>query len=261
MSWLLAAVAAVILFWVISLARILSSSSCVPSDPGFLHSGFGKRRNVLLVIAHPDDESMFFTPTILFLKYGGHNIHILCMSTGNADGVGNTRKDEIYQACSILKVPLQQVKVLDHPGLQDGFNETWDLGFLAKLIQNEVRVWNIDLLISFDKFGVSGHPNHRAVHHGICMLLSDSNQKHIEAWELVSLSIFRKYSGPVDVWLSIIFSSFYLRKQIYCLLNNNPSLSFLAMAAHRSQWIWFRKLFVGFSTYTYMNTLRKINVE
>ncbi|XP_042464921.1 probable N-acetylglucosaminyl-phosphatidylinositol de-N-acetylase isoform X2 [Zingiber officinale] len=219
MSWLLAAVAAVILFWVISLARILSSSSCVPSDPGFLHSGFGKRRNVLLVIAHPDDESMFFTPTILFLKYGGHNIHILCMSTGNADGVGNTRKDEIYQACSILK------------------------------------------LISFDKFGVSGHPNHRAVHHGICMLLSDSNQKHIEAWELVSLSIFRKYSGPVDVWLSIIFSSFYLRKQIYCLLNNNPSLSFLAMAAHRSQWIWFRKLFVGFSTYTYMNTLRKINVE
>ncbi|KAG6530215.1 hypothetical protein ZIOFF_012438 [Zingiber officinale] len=150
MSWLLAAVAAVISFWVISLARILSSSSCVPSDPGFLHSGFGKRRNVLLVIAHPDDESMFFTPTILFLKYGGHNIHILCMSTGNADGVGNTRKDEIYRACSILKVPLQQVKVLDHPGLQDGFNETWDLGLLAKLIQNEVRVWNIDLVSLFN---------------------------------------------------------------------------------------------------------------
>lgn len=60
-----------------------------------------------------------------------------------------------------------------------------------------------------------------------------------KSWFQVSLSIFRKYSGAVDVWLSIIFSSFYSRKQIYCLLNNNPSLSFLAMAAHRSQWIWY----------------------
>ncbi|TKY59599.1 N-acetylglucosaminyl-phosphatidylinositol de-N-acetylase [Spatholobus suberectus] len=42
-----------------------------------------RKRNVLLVIAHPDDESMFFTPTINFLTSKGHNVHILCLSIGD----------------------------------------------------------------------------------------------------------------------------------------------------------------------------------
>ncbi|XP_065027789.1 probable N-acetylglucosaminyl-phosphatidylinositol de-N-acetylase isoform X3 [Musa acuminata AAA Group] len=167
MAWFLAAIAVSISFWVISLSRILSSSSCVPSNPPFFRTGSGKKRNVLLVIAHPDDESMFFAPTILFLNSEGHNIHILCISTGNAEGVGNNRKVEIYRACAILKIPLQQVKVLDHPCLQDGFENTWDHELLARLIEDEIKVWDIDSLITFDDFGVSGHPNHRDVHHGI----------------------------------------------------------------------------------------------
>ncbi|CAL9057994.1 unnamed protein product [Musa banksii] len=258
MAWFLAAIAVSISFWVISLSRILSSSSCVPSNPPFFRAGSGKKRNVLLVIAHPDDESMFFAPTILFLNSEGHNIHILCISTGNAEGVGNNRKVEIYRACAILKIPLQQVKVLDHPCLQDGFKNTWDHELLARLIEDEIKVRDIDSLITFDDFGVSGHPNHRDVHHGIRMLLSANKQRKFEAWELVSRSIFRKYTGPLDVWLSIVSSSYYRQTQIYCLLNNRPSKSYLAMAEHQSQWVWFRKLFVLFSSYTYMNTLQKI---
>ncbi|XP_065027788.1 uncharacterized protein LOC135585876 isoform X2 [Musa acuminata AAA Group] len=147
MAWFLAAIAVSISFWVISLSRILSSSSCVPSNPPFFRTGSGKKRNVLLVIAHPDDESMFFAPTILFLNSEGHNIHILCISTGNAEGVGNNRKVEIYRACAILKIPLQQVKVLDHPCLQDGFENTWDHELLARLIEDEIKVWDIDSVI------------------------------------------------------------------------------------------------------------------
>ncbi len=41
--------------------------------------------SVLLVIAHPDDEVMFFAPTILACHRAGCTIGILCLSTGNIE--------------------------------------------------------------------------------------------------------------------------------------------------------------------------------
>jgi hypothetical protein len=41
------------------------------------------KTNVLLLVAHPDDESMFFGPTLLSLsKLGGYSIRVICLSTG-----------------------------------------------------------------------------------------------------------------------------------------------------------------------------------
>ncbi|XP_051219962.1 probable N-acetylglucosaminyl-phosphatidylinositol de-N-acetylase isoform X3 [Lolium perenne] len=231
--WMVPAAGAVLL-WAVSLGRILSSPApyCLPPSPRFMPPlrGDKRSRNVLLVLAHPDDESMFFTPTILFLKSKGHNIHILCMSlvattifTGNADGLGNIRKEELYKACATLKIPAEQVEVLDHQKLQDGFQEKWNHGLLAELTMEQIQLWDIDTIVTFDSCGVSDHPNHRDVHHGIRKLLHENQQGNIEAWELVS-----------------------------------PSRTFEAMAAHRSQWVWFRRLFVRFSSYTYINMLQKI---
>lgn len=117
MAWVLI-LASLVVFWVASLCKILYTSSS-PSRNSFLTTGGAfQKRNVLLVVAHPDDESMFFSPTISYITSRGHNLHILCLSIGDADGKGNIRKEELYQACAILKVPLQQVKTLDHPELQ-----------------------------------------------------------------------------------------------------------------------------------------------
>lgn len=119
MGWSFVVVSLIVL-WIASLWKVLfSSSSTSFSKTSFLSDDRAlSKRNVLLVLAHPDDESMFFSPTINYLISRGHNLYILCFSIGNADGMGNTRKDEFYQACAVLKVPLQQVKVLDHPDLQ-----------------------------------------------------------------------------------------------------------------------------------------------
>ena len=43
---------------------------------------FSTPSNVLIVTAHPDDECMFFSPTILSLSRLGHKIYLLCLSTG-----------------------------------------------------------------------------------------------------------------------------------------------------------------------------------
>ncbi|XP_010275009.1 PREDICTED: N-acetylglucosaminyl-phosphatidylinositol de-N-acetylase isoform X3 [Nelumbo nucifera] len=219
MAWFLIAML-MILLWVVSLCKVLHASSSASKVASFLDAGgFTQKKNILLVIAHPDDESMFFCPTILYFMSRGYNFHILCMSTGNADGKGNIRKEELYQACLVLKIPRHQVKIIDHPDLQDGFEVMWSHSLLSSIIQDEIANQNIDLL---------------------------------------STSIIRKYSGPVDLWLSVLYAHYYQRGQMHCLLNENPCKSFLVMSQHESQWIWFRKLFVSFSSYTYVNTLRKM---
>ena len=45
--------------------------------------------NVLFVTAHPDDECMFFSPTLHALsKRPNVGVTLLCLSSGNHDGLG-----------------------------------------------------------------------------------------------------------------------------------------------------------------------------
>lgn len=37
---------------------------------------------LLLIIAHPDDEAMFFSPLLIFAKEKNIDVSILCLSTG-----------------------------------------------------------------------------------------------------------------------------------------------------------------------------------
>ncbi|KAL3628953.1 hypothetical protein CASFOL_027999 [Castilleja foliolosa] len=252
MVWV-ALIVSLAVLWFASLCKILHRSSSSAMKAAF--GGASQSRNVLLVIAHPDDESMFFTPVINYLIKSGYNLHILCLSTGNADGMGSIRKEELHLACAVLKIPSQQVNVLDHPDLQDGFGKAWDWSLLASIIDDEIRTCSIDLIITFDDYGISGHCNHRDVHRGVRKLLLHDD---VETWELISTSVIRKYIGPVDIWLSILFTSCQRYGQSHCLVNIDPRKSYAAMSQHSSQWVWFRKLFVAFSSYTYVNTLKKI---
>ncbi|CAG7865887.1 unnamed protein product [Brassica rapa] len=200
------------------------------------------KKNVLFVISHPDDESMFFSPTINYLTANAYNIHILCLST-----------DELRQACAVLRVPLQQLTIVDHPNLQDGFGQVWSHDLLEEIISEEVTSHDIHTIITFDNYGVSGHCNHR----GVVKFLQTNSERNIKAWELVSLNIIRKYCGPIDIWLSILSAKRHGSK--VSIINEQPLKSYEAMAQHLSQWVWFRKLFVSFSSYTYTNTLQRIS--
>ena len=53
-----------------------------------LHSPFvcSPQDRLLLVTAHPDDESMFFSPTLLSLAEFKCSLFILCLSTGGGQG-------------------------------------------------------------------------------------------------------------------------------------------------------------------------------
>ena len=86
---------------------------------GVARSRFPKLRNkrICLLIAHPDDEAMFFAPTVLALTDPqlGNHVKILCLSSGryrmlcplrrnanivvgDADGLGEMRKKELTKS-------------------------------------------------------------------------------------------------------------------------------------------------------------------
>lgn len=70
--------------------------------------------SILLVVAHPDDETLFFSPTIVGLRDGGRrSIGVLVLSNGDHEGVGGVREREMQLACVALG--LSPCAVLDDP--------------------------------------------------------------------------------------------------------------------------------------------------
>ena len=99
------------------------TASAIPPVPSNL-----RNKRIILLIAHPDDESMFFSPTLQALTHPSLSNHlkILCMSTGDSEGLGETRRKEIEAAAVTLGVRRREdVFVLNDDRFKDGMNETW----------------------------------------------------------------------------------------------------------------------------------------
>lgn len=120
--------------------------------------------------------------------------------------------------------------------------------------------------MTFDAGGVSGHPNHGALAHAMAHLpataATASNAPKI--WLLESTPLVRKYLGVLEVLLSMLLAALARwlvlvggreQPQTWVAINSRPWVAYSAMLAHASQFVWYRRLFVLFSRYTYVNTL------
>ncbi|KAG6836776.1 hypothetical protein H0H93_003554 [Arthromyces matolae] len=227
--------------------------------------------NVLLLTAHPDDECMFFAPTIRALVRSQTPIYSLCLSIGNADGLGLIRKEELARSLEVLDIPSHRRWVVDHPDLQDNFTASWDASTIASVIEPYVRKNNIDTILTFDTSGVSGHPNHCSLPDGVARL-----SKPPGLYTLVTHPLHAKYTGilaPAASKLSLYQDRIHIYpiianriKQIFhFVITNRPPkyvavsgiydylTALQAMRAHSSQLVWFRWLYVLFSRYMWVN--------
>ena len=100
---------------VFSVNTLLHSESITPSPA-----------RVLLVTAHPDDESLFFAPTLISLLSHKHDgglenaapyaeVYTLCLSTGDADGLGKIRQQEMLRALDVLGIQEGKRWIVDNP--------------------------------------------------------------------------------------------------------------------------------------------------
>ena len=118
-----------------------------------------------------------------------------------------------------------------------------------------LHAWPIEIqVITFDERGVSDHPNHIATYRGVQQLFRELRESEIKivGLKLQSTNVIRKFLGFFDVIFSIFTSD-------QMLLNYNLFQVLRGMAAHKSQNVWYRVLFVLFSRYSYVNTFASIS--
>jgi len=141
----------------------------------FMHGGgLPEKAKLLLITAHPDDECMFFLPSIKSYLKRGTEVHILCLSTGvfmsqehntlvqksarsfthrfyativvtfasagNADGLGHLRSQELLHACSLINIGGSFVTIVDDPVLPDGMRESWPMSNVARHVTSAIRI-------------------------------------------------------------------------------------------------------------------------
>lgn len=209
---------------------------------------------VLLVIAHPDDECMFFGPTVVQLVQKGCEVHLLCLTSGNYYSHGRVRKRELRNSCNVLGIEPSFVTVIEHTKLPDNPKNRWREDLVGSIILKHVLERDIDTIITFDNGGVSGHRNHVALYYGMSYLCKEGLlPTGCRVFTLDSINILRKYIGLLDVpW------SYCRSKYAYILSQKDIAIPQRAMFAHASQMLWYRWLYIYLSRYMVINTFEPL---
>ncbi|KAJ5152287.1 N-acetylglucosaminyl phosphatidylinositol deacetylase [Penicillium capsulatum] len=297
LNWSAVAVAitAFIVFWSFSAT---SSSPFTRSFPRL------QNKRICLLIAHPDDEAMFFAPTVLALTKPelGNHLKILCFSTGDADGLGATRKKELQK--SALQLGLRDesdVFVVDDPArFPDSMTADWPEDDVSTLLASAFAPdlaaalngntkaaqkppsATIDVLLTFDRHGISNHPNHRSLYHGAVRFLrvmmkgKSGYACPVTLYTLTSTSMFRKYAGVIDapvsmfqgVWSNLVSGLGGKKKddagpaRLLFVSSIGEWLSAQAamVKCHKSQMVWFRWGWITIGRYMTVNDLKREKV-
>lgn len=221
------------------------------------HAKLSIRGDVLLVFAHPDDEAMFFTPLLHYLQSHAIGVHFLCLSNGNADGNGLLREAELHKSGAYFGVPSHRIRIVNHPDLQDGMHNAWPPTVIRREIDTFLQqAGSVSTIITFDGVGVSGHLNHVAVHDAV-QLTKTRMPPGLLFLQLRTRNVVAKYLGIVSLlpYLTVCNPNKSRFDFAVMIPPTHVARSMTAMRRHASQLVWFRYLFVVFSSYTFLDEL------
>ncbi len=151
---------------------------------------------ILLVFAHPDDESVFaagFIQQALNLSVTVRLITLTCGEAGSTryglrpgDDLGLARSKELQKACHILG-PFS-CRVFDFPdsGLSSQHHE------IHQALEAELKQFQPDHLIGFAPDGITGHSDHRAASRAVALL----HQTDPSRFQLIFATGHRNHRRP-----------------------------------------------------------------
>lgn len=138
----------------------------------------GRRRQLLVVQAHPDDESFICGGTLARASAEGVEVTILCFTRGDAGKLGNPpvgkpgdlpeiREAELRQAAALLGV--YRVEVFDYRDRRmeaaDGVKADRERGIaLIRDWMERLAARGPLVVVSFPPGGLSGHSDHKVCH-------------------------------------------------------------------------------------------------
>ncbi|KAM4726034.1 N-acetylglucosaminyl-phosphatidylinositol de-N-acetylase [Anableps anableps] len=209
----------------------------------------------LVVTAHPDDECMFFAPTIIRLVELNASVHLLCLSEGNYYHQGAQRREELLSSCAVLGIPSFRVTIIDHKKLPDDPKAEWSVSLVSSAVLKHITAHSINMVLTFDGRGVSGHANHVAIYKAVRLLASTGElPKECVLLSLETVGLLRKYISFLDLPFSWL-----LPLQLRCVVGSKGyKQAKAAMLCHRTQLLWFRYLYITFSRYMFANTFQII---
>ncbi len=122
-------------------------------------------KRVLVVVAHPDDESFALGALLDRFVQDGSEVAMLCLTRGEASTLGAdvadlpaVRAEELAAAGRVLG--MASTTALTHP---DGGLSTMDPTILAADVDRRIKHTRPDGILVFDPVaGVTGHPDHVA---------------------------------------------------------------------------------------------------
>ncbi|WEJ95412.1 N-acetylglucosaminyl-phosphatidylinositol de-N-acetylase [Yamadazyma tenuis] len=209
-----------------------------------------RNSTVYYVIGHPDDEVMFFSPSILELsKPIYHNtLKLICLSVGDAvdSSYGPIRSRELHESARILGLHHDDVVVADE--FKDGMDETWDHSRISQVLSHHISEKSNVVIVTFDELGTLNFLEKYSftvltnielmVDHVSQLVLSKILKFNIN----IGISLF---NTPKNATGTKIYSDL-----------NMLSVSYAAMAyGHFSQMVWFRYGWLVFSRYLTFNHL------
>lgn len=128
----------------------------------------------------------------------------------------------------------------------------WDPERAADVLLRHVEANGIKLVVTFDEGGVSGHSNHVALNAAVRTLHAEGKlPKGCSVLTLQSVNLLRKYLCLLDLPCSLLLA----RDTLFVLTQCEAAQAQRAMSCHRSQLLWFRRLYMLFSRYMRINSL------
>lgn len=170
---------------------------------------------MLVVLAHPDDETFGLGGTLALYASQGVKIHLVCATHGEVgmvapefmegySSIADLRVDELR--CAAETLGLEKVHYLDyrdsgmagtednkHPRALAQAEEDQVVGLIVELI----RQLKPQVVITFDPEGGYGHPDHKAIHHAT-----------VSAYDAASDPELFPGAGPAHLAQKLYFSTF-----------------------------------------------------
>ena len=132
------------------------------------------RADILVVIAHPDDE-IFVSGTICLCVEKGFAVTLVCATDGSGGGrdllhdrpdleLGQIRRRELMLSASVLGVNAVLFLGLADVSSADAIDSSWDQPHVIRTLEEVIQRANPELILTHGPLGGYGHPAHRAVH-------------------------------------------------------------------------------------------------
>lgn len=161
------------------------------------------RTHNVVIVAHPDDETLFFGG--LILSENNHQWTVIVVTDANADGQGQIRHQQYKDACSQLGV--KEIIQWDFP---DIFEKRLDQSKLSQKVQFFLKSNpQITRVYTHGPAGEYGHPHHQDVSFAVhdCIHNDSELNQRIELWSVA-------YNSFPDKELTLSKESFEKKRRI-----------------------------------------------